>query len=62
MRVCNSLPYVLCEELIVIYQSARIDTLNVDDGALAFHDINPQAPVHVLVIPKKPLVGISGMA
>ncbi len=23
-----------------------------DDWAVAFHDINPQAPVHVLVIPK----------
>ena len=23
-----------------------------DDHALAFHDINPQAPVHILVIPK----------
>ncbi|MEY4159783.1 MAG: hypothetical protein RLZZ136_404 [Pseudomonadota bacterium] len=23
-----------------------------DDWALAFHDINPQAPVHILVIPK----------
>ena len=23
-----------------------------DDHTLAFHDINPQAPVHVLVIPK----------
>ena len=23
-----------------------------DDYALAFHDINPQAPVHILVIPK----------
>ena len=23
-----------------------------DDFALAFHDINPQAPVHVLIIPK----------
>lgn len=23
-----------------------------DDWAIAFHDINPQAPVHVLVIPK----------
>jgi len=27
-----------------------------DDFALAFHDINPQAPVHVLVIPKGPYV------
>ena len=23
-----------------------------DEHALAFHDINPQAPVHILVIPK----------
>jgi diadenosine tetraphosphate (Ap4A) HIT family hydrolase len=25
-----------------------------DDYALAFHDINPQAPSHILVIPKGP--------
>ena len=24
-----------------------------DDRCLAFHDVNPQAPVHVLLIPKK---------
>ena len=27
-----------------------------DDYALAFHDINAQAPVHILVIPKGPYV------
>jgi diadenosine tetraphosphate (Ap4A) HIT family hydrolase len=27
-----------------------------DEYALAFHDINPQAPVHILVIPKGPYV------
>jgi diadenosine tetraphosphate (Ap4A) HIT family hydrolase len=27
-----------------------------DDHALAFHDINPQAPLHILVIPKGPYV------
>lgn len=27
-----------------------------DEHVLAFHDINPQAPVHVLVIPKGPYV------
>ena len=26
-----------------------------DDLCLAFHDVSPQAPVHVLVIPKKPI-------
>ena len=24
-----------------------------DDDALAFHDVNPQAPVHILIVPKK---------
>ena len=27
-----------------------------DDRCLAFHDINPQAPVHVLIIPRKVIV------
>ena len=27
-----------------------------DDYAFAFHDINPQAPTHILVIPKGPYV------
>ncbi len=31
-------------------------TVYEDDHALAFEDINPQAPVHVLVIPKGPYV------
>ena len=29
-----------------------------DDRVLAFHDINPQAPVHVLVIPKGEYVSL----
>ena len=29
-----------------------------DDHALAFHDISPQAPVHVLVIPKGDYVSL----
>jgi histidine triad (HIT) family protein len=31
-------------------------TVYEDEYALAFHDINPQAPVHILVIPKGPYV------
>jgi histidine triad (HIT) family protein len=30
-----------------------------DDDILAFHDINPQAPVHVLVISKKHISGMN---
>jgi histidine triad (HIT) family protein len=30
-----------------------------DDLALAFTDVNPQAPVHILIIPKKPIVSLA---
>ncbi|HTL47678.1 MAG TPA: histidine triad nucleotide-binding protein [Verrucomicrobiae bacterium] len=32
-----------------------------DERVFAFHDINPQAPVHVLVIPKKHIPRIAEM-
>jgi histidine triad (HIT) family protein len=32
-----------------------------DDRVLAFHDVNPQAPIHILVIPKKPIDRIDNM-
>lgn len=33
-----------------------------DEDILAFHDVNPQAPVHFLVIPKKHLSGPSSVS
>ena len=36
---------------------ARIE--HDDDLCLAFHDVAPQAPVHVLVIPKRPLESLA---
>ena len=30
-----------------------------DDQILAFKDINPQAPVHILIIPKKHIAGVT---
>jgi histidine triad (HIT) family protein len=33
-----------------------------DDKCLAFHDVSPQAPVHVLVIPKKEIRSVAALA
>jgi histidine triad (HIT) family protein len=33
-----------------------------DDQCLAFHDIAGQAPVHVLVIPKRPIESVAAIA
>ncbi|HEU0209208.1 MAG TPA: histidine triad nucleotide-binding protein [Candidatus Udaeobacter sp.] len=30
-----------------------------DEDAIAFHDVDPQAPVHVLIVPKKALPRLS---
>lgn len=39
-----------------------VDKVYEDDEVLAFHDIDRQAPVHVLVIPKKKLVSPASFA
>lgn len=39
----------------IIRREIPADIIYEDDLALAFRDITPQAPVHILVIPKKPL-------
>lgn len=33
-----------------------------DDGVLAFQDINPQAPTHILVVPKKHIDSLSDLS
>jgi histidine triad (HIT) family protein len=35
------------------------DVVYEDDRALAFRDVNPVAPVHLLVIPRKPIETLS---
>ena len=32
-----------------------------DEMCLAFHDVAPQAPTHILVIPKKPIPSLTGV-
>jgi histidine triad (HIT) family protein len=39
--------------LKIINKSIPARVIHEDDVCLAFHDINPQAPVHVLIIPRK---------
>jgi len=37
----------------IIDRQIKANIVYEDDRCLAFHDIGPQAPVHVLIIPKK---------
>lgn len=39
--------------LKIIERKLKADIVFEDDQCLAFRDINPQAPVHVLIIPRK---------
>ena len=39
----------------IIRREIPADIVYEDELALAFKDVNPQAPVHILVIPKKPI-------
>jgi len=43
----------------IINREVEADIIFEDDQALAFRDINPQAPTHFLVIPKKPIPRLS---
>ncbi|WP_026376295.1 histidine triad nucleotide-binding protein [Aestuariibacter salexigens] len=43
----------------IINREIPADIIYEDDLALAFNDINPQAPTHFLVIPKKPIATIN---
>lgn len=43
----------------IINREIPADIVHEDEDVLAFRDINPVAPVHILVIPKKPLVGLA---
>lgn len=43
----------------IIRKEIPADIVYEDDLALAFKDIHPQAPVHILVIPKKPIATVS---
>ena len=39
----------------IIARQIPADILHEDERCLVFRDINPQAPIHLLIIPKKPI-------
>ena len=43
----------------IIRKEITANIVYEDDLSLAFTDINPQAPVHILIIPKKPIVNLA---
>ena len=51
----------MAEETIfrkIIRREIPADIVYEDDECLAFRDIQPQAPTHILVIPKKVIAGV----
>lgn len=43
----------------IIRKEIPADIVYEDNLAIAFKDVNPQAPVHILVIPKEPIAKLS---
>ncbi len=46
----------------IIDREIPADIVYEDDLCLAFRDVSPQAPTHVLIIPKKPIESIEQIA
>ncbi len=46
----------------IIAREIPADIVYEDELCLAFRDISPQAPVHILVIPKKPIVSLADLS
>lgn len=42
--------------------SISADKAYEDEDVVAFHDVNPQAPVHILVIPRKHITSVNEIA
>ncbi len=45
----------------IINREIKAEIVYEDDDVLAFNDVNPQAPVHVLIIPKREIATINDL-
>ncbi|MBD2463235.1 histidine triad nucleotide-binding protein [Oscillatoria sp. FACHB-1407] len=43
----------------IIKREIPADIVYEDELAIAFKDVNPQAPIHILVVPKQPIAKLS---
>ena len=43
----------------IIAREIPADIVYEDDSVLAFRDVNPKAPTHVLIVPKKPIARLA---
>ena len=46
----------------IIDKEIPANIIHEDDRCLAFHDVSPQAPTHILVIPKKEIISIDAIS
>ena len=53
------MPCLFCE---IVAGRVPAKKVHEDDELLAFHDISPQAPTHVLVIPKRHITSLVDLA
>ena len=46
----------------IVRREIPADVVYEDDDVLAFRDINPQAPMHVLFVPKEPVATLNDLS
>jgi len=49
---------VFCQ---IVDKKIASETIYEDDDLVAFHDINPQAPSHILIVPRKHITNLSAI-
>jgi len=57
-------PFIMSEKTLfskIIDREIPAKIEHEDEDCIVIHDINPQAPVHVLIIPKKPIPRVAEM-
>jgi histidine triad (HIT) family protein len=45
----------------IIRREIPADIVHEDDDVIGFRDVNPQAPLHVLFVPKKPIATLNDL-